>query len=48
MSIYRPTLYANLLTFLEEITFSVNEAASKYEKFVIMGDFNIDINPFDI
>ena len=41
---YRPPLYVNLLTFLKEITLSINKDALKYENFIIIGDFNIDIN----
>ena len=62
MSIYHPSLYANLLIFFQEITLStqsqeterifpflitmlsINKATLKYENFIIMGDFNIDIN----
>ena len=42
--IYRPSNYNNLSTFFDEITLSLNKAALKFEKFIVMGDFNIDVN----
>ena len=44
MCIYRPPNYNNLSTFFDEITLSLNKAALKFEKFLVMGDFNIDAN----
>ena len=44
MSIYRPPTHNNLSCFFEEITLSLSKASTKYENFMIMGDFNIDIN----
>ena len=42
--IYRPPNYNNLSTFFDEITLSLNKAALKFENFIVMGDFNIDVN----
>ena len=36
--------YNNLSTFFDEITLSLNKAALKFENFIVMGDFNIDVN----
>ena len=44
MSVYRPPDSENLSTFFESITLSLSKASNKYEKFLIMGDLNIDIN----
>ena len=44
MCIYRPPNYNNLSTFFGEITLSLKKAALKFENFVVMGDFNIDVN----
>ena len=44
MCIYRPPNYNNLSTFFDEITLSLNKAALKFENFIVMGDFNIDVN----
>ena len=41
MRLYRPLFYANLLTLRK---YSVSKAALKYENFIIIGDFIIDIN----
>ena len=39
---YITTLNTDL--FFEEMAIASNKAMRKYEKFIIMGDFNIDIN----
>lgn len=40
------TIYNNnLSTFFDDITLSLNNAASKFENF-IMSEFNIDVNSF--
>jgi len=44
MSIYRPPNYTNLSTFFDEVNFSLSKASTKYDNFIVMGDFNIDIN----
>ena len=44
MCIYLPPNYNNLSTFFDEITLSLNKAALKFENFIVMGDFNIDVN----
>ena len=44
MGIYRPTNFNNLDTFFKEVTDSVSKESLTYENFIIMGDFNIDIN----
>ena len=41
--IYRPPNYNNLSTF-DEITLWLNKAALKFENFILMDDFNIDVN----
>ena len=42
--IYRPPEVNNLDSFFEELNTSLSKACCKYENFVIMGDFNIDVN----
>ena len=42
ISIYRPPDYNNLRIFFCELT--LNKAGRNYDSFMIMGDFNIDIN----
>ena len=42
-SIYRPPYQSNLKCFFEELTSSLSKASNKYENFIVMGDFNIDI-----
>ena len=44
MSIYRPPLYNNIVGFFEGLTLCLSKASTKYENFIIMGDFNIDVN----
>ena len=44
MGIYRPPNFNNLDTFFKEVTDSVSKESLTYENFIIMGDFNIDIN----
>ena len=44
MCIYCPPNYNSLSTFFDEITLSLNKAALKFENFIVMGDFNIDVN----
>ena len=43
ISIYRPPEANNLDSFFEELNTSLSKACCKYENFVIMGDFNIDV-----
>ena len=42
-SIYRPADFGNLSIFYEEISVSLSKAILKYQKIIIMGDFNIDL-----
>ena len=44
MVIYRPPNFDNPDTFFKEVSDSLSKASFKYENFIIMGDFNIDIN----
>ena len=44
MDIYRPTNFGNLNTFFKEVSDSLSKASLTYKNFIIMGDFNIDIN----
>ena len=44
MGIYRPPNFNNLDTFFKETNDSLSRASLTYENFIIMGDFNIDIN----
>ena len=44
MVIYRPPNFNNPDTFFKEVSDSLSKASFKYENFIIMGDFNIDIN----
>ena len=46
MGIYRPPNFNNLDTFFKEVSdsLSLSKASLAYENFIIMGDFNIDIN----
>ena len=44
LSIYRPPLYNIIVGFFEGMTLCLSKASTKYENFVIMGDFNIDVN----
>ena len=48
MCIYRPPNSNNFLLvntyFFQEIILSLNRAALKFENFIVMGDFNIDVN----
>ena len=44
MCIYSPPNYNNSSNFFDEITLSLNKAALKFENFIVMGDFNIDVN----
>ena len=44
MGIYRPPNFDNLDTFFKEVTDSLSKASLTYKNFIIMGDFNIDIN----
>ena len=43
ISIYRPPETNNLDSFFEELNTILSKACCKYENFVIMGDFNIDV-----
>ena len=44
MGIYKPPNFDNLDTFFEEVSDSLSKASLTYENFIIMGNFNIDIN----
>ena len=44
MGICRPPNFNNLDTFFKEVSDSLSKASLTYENFIIMGDFNIDIN----
>ena len=44
MGIYRPPNFNNLDTFFKEVTDSLSKASLTYESFIVMGDFDIDIN----
>ena len=44
ISIYRPPDYNNLTNFFCELTLTLNKASRNDDSFMIMGDFNIDIN----
>ena len=43
LSIYRPPDASNLTSFFDELTTSLSNASSKYDSFIVSGDFNIDI-----
>ena len=40
-----PPNHNNLSTFFGEMTLLLNKAALKFEKFIVMCDFNIDVRP---
>ena len=42
-SIYRPSSSQNLEVFFNELTDSLSKGNEKYENFIVIGDFNIDI-----
>ena len=44
MGIYRPSNFNNLDTFFKEVTDSLSKASLTYENFIVIGDFDIDIN----
>ena len=44
ISVYRPPDYNNLTIFFCELTLTLNKASRNYDSFMIMGDFNIDVN----
>ena len=44
MGIYSPPNSDNLDTFFKQVSDSLSKASLTYENFIIMGDFNIDIN----
>ena len=44
MDIYRPPNFNNLDTFFKEVSDSLSYGILTYENFIIMGNFNIDIN----
>ena len=44
MCIYVLPITINLSTFFGEMTLLLNKAALKFEKFIVMCDFNIDVN----
>ena len=46
MCIYCPPNYNNLSIFFDKITLSLNMAALKFENFIVMGDFNINLNSY--
>ena len=46
MCIYCPSNYNNLPIFLDKITLSLKIAALKFENFVVMGNFKINVNAY--
>ena len=44
MGIYRPPKFDNLDTFFKEVSDSLSKTSLTFERLIIMGDFNIDIN----
>ena len=44
VGIYRPPNFNNLDMFFKEVTDSLSKASLTYENFIVMGDFDIDIN----
>ena len=44
MGTYRSPNFNNLDTFFKEVSDSLSKASLTYENFIILGDFNIDIN----
>ena len=44
MGIYREPNFNNLDTFFKTVSDSLSKASLTYENFIIMGDFDIDIN----
>ena len=44
MGIYREPNFNNLDTFFKAVSDSLSKASLTYENFIIMGDFDIDIN----
>ena len=42
-SVYRPRSTGNIDIFFNKMAEAINKVLSKYENFIIMGDFNIDI-----
>ena len=44
MGIYREPNFNNLYTFFKAVSDSLSKASLTYENFIIMGDFDIDIN----
>ena len=43
-SVYRPPSLQNLEVFFNKLTDSLSKANEKYKNFIVMGDFNIDID----
>ena len=43
ISLYRSPDHANIKKFFEELTSILNNATSRYENIIVMGDINIDI-----
>ena len=41
---HRPPSYNSRIIFFEELTNSACEALNTYDKIIVMGDFNIDLN----
>ena len=44
LSVYRSPNYKNIKTFFAELNTIVNQATSKYDNIIVMGDMNIDID----
>ena len=42
-SIYWPPNYSNFLAFFKELEKYLNQTSENYDKFIVVGDFNIDI-----
>ena len=41
LSVYRPALPNNIVTFFEELTDSLSRAINNYGNIILMGDFNL-------
>ena len=44
MGIYRPPNVNNINTFFKEVSVFLGKASFTYKHFIIMGDFNVNIN----
>ena len=43
LSVYRPPSTNNIVTFSEELTYSLSRAINNYDNIILIGDFKIDI-----